>query len=210
MKQHNFFALSLASMLILIGAGCQSSATVDTSSSTQTPPSVAEEGQLDIQAEGEPTIDMRDDIKEGTDVKVNADTDIQVKLDTKPKAEVKNDTTAKVETTPEVPPVTPPKVEVKEEVKVTVKDFTITASNFKFAPASLTVKKGDKVRITFKNSGGFHDFVIDEFLVATKQIGDGAQDVVEFTADKVGTFEYYCSVGSHRAMGMKGTLTVTQ
>ena len=30
----------------------------------------------------------------------------------------------------------------------------------------------------------------------------------EFTADKVGSFEYYCSVGSHRSMGMKGVLKV--
>jgi hypothetical protein len=41
-----------------------------------------------------------------------------------------------------------------------------------------------------------------------EQVGAGASDVVEFTADKAGTFEYYCSVGNHRAMGMKGTLTV--
>jgi plastocyanin len=27
-------------------------------------------------------------------------------------------------------------------------------------------------------------------------------------ADKKGTFEYYCSVGQHRALGMKGKLVV--
>ena len=72
----------------------------------------------------------------------------------------------------------------------------------------MTVKKGDRVRITFKNSGGTHDFIIDEFNVATKRLNGGEQDAVEFTADKTGSFEYYCSVGSHRAMGMKGTLVV--
>ncbi|OGZ04204.1 MAG: hypothetical protein A2648_01320 [Candidatus Lloydbacteria bacterium RIFCSPHIGHO2_01_FULL_41_20] len=89
-----------------------------------------------------------------------------------------------------------------------IKEFTIIGSPFLFSPSSMTVKKGDTVRITFKNSGGTHDFKIDEFNVATKKINDGAEETVEFIADKTGSFEYYCSVGNHRAMGMKGTLTV--
>jgi nitrosocyanin len=90
-----------------------------------------------------------------------------------------------------------------------VKEFTVTGSAFKFDPATLTVKKGDKVKITFKNnSGGMHDFVIDELNVKSKVIASGAQEVIEFTADKTGTFEYYCSVGNHRQMGMKGNLVV--
>ncbi len=88
--------------------------------------------------------------------------------------------------------------------------FTVTGTNFAFAPSAMTVKKGDNVVITFKNGDGFHDFVIDELNVRTAQIQDGAQETVTFVADKAGTFEYYCSVGQHRAMGMKGTLTVTE
>jgi plastocyanin len=77
-----------------------------------------------------------------------------------------------------------------------------------FDPATITVNKGDKVKITFKNSGGMHDWKIDELSIATKKIKTGEEEVLEFTADKVGTFEYYCSVGDHRAKGMKGTLVV--
>ncbi len=91
-----------------------------------------------------------------------------------------------------------------------VKEFTVTGSNYAFAPATLSVQKGDHVKITFVNSGGMHDFVIDGFNVRTKTVQSGAQDVVEFDATQSGTFEYYCSVGNHRAMGMKGTLTVTE
>ena len=109
--------------------------------------------------------------------------------------------------------------EVKEEPKTApvnntvtttgaVKEFTISAKNFNFAPNTMTVKKGDRVRITLANGDGFHDLVIDEFGVATKKINTGMTEVVEFTADKTGSFEYYCSVGSHRMMGMKGTLVV--
>lgn len=91
-----------------------------------------------------------------------------------------------------------------------VKEFTVTGSNFSFDPKTITVKKGDRVKVTFKNKDGFHDFVIDEFNVATKQIQGGQQEVVEFVADQAGSFEYYCSVGQHRANGMFGSLVVEE
>lgn len=93
-------------------------------------------------------------------------------------------------------------------VKGDVKEFTVVGGNFTFSIASMKVSKGDKVRVIFQNEEGFHDFRIDEFNVATQKIKAGAEEIVEFTADKTGTFEYYCSVGTHRAMGMKGTLIV--
>lgn len=91
-----------------------------------------------------------------------------------------------------------------------VKSFTVEGSSMKFVPATMTVKKGDTVKVTFKNVNGFHDFVIDEFKVKTKQFQSPGEEVVEFVVDKAGSFEYYCSVGKHREMGMKGTLTVTE
>lgn len=89
-----------------------------------------------------------------------------------------------------------------------VKEFTVIGSSYLFDPSTITVNHGDKVKITFKNSGGMHDWRIDELGVATKKIKAGEEEVLEFTADKAGTFEYYCSVGEHRAKGMKGTLIV--
>ena len=89
-----------------------------------------------------------------------------------------------------------------------VKEFTVSGKNFSFSPSTIRVKKGDRVKVTFVNSEGFHDFVIDEYGVATKQLRSPASEVIEFTANKTGSFEYYCSVGTHRAMGMKGTLIV--
>lgn len=90
----------------------------------------------------------------------------------------------------------------------TVKEFNVTGQNFSFSPIIINVSKGDKVKIIFKNAEGTHDFVIDEFNVATKRLKTGEEETIEFTADKSGTFEYYCSVGSHRVMGMKGSLIV--
>lgn len=91
-----------------------------------------------------------------------------------------------------------------------LKEFTVVGKNFSFLPATLTVKKGDRVKIILQNTGGVHDLTIDEFGVATKRINSGEQGVIEFTADQVGDFEYYCSVGEHRQMGMKGALTVEE
>jgi len=89
-----------------------------------------------------------------------------------------------------------------------VKEFTVLGSNYKFEPSSITVKKGDTVKITFNNTGGFHDFALDEFNIKTSVIPSNQSATVQFVADKVGTFQYYCSVGNHRAMGMQGNLIV--
>jgi len=105
----------------------------------------------------------------------------------------------------------PTKETLEEEAVVAtgvVKEFTVSGNNFAFVPSIITVNKGDKVKVTFKNSIGFHDFVIDEYGVATKQTQAPTTEVIEFIANKKGSFEYYCSVGSHRMMGMKGTLIV--
>lgn len=89
-----------------------------------------------------------------------------------------------------------------------VKEVVVEGSAFKFMPAEIKVKKGQTVKIVFKNTGGMHDFVVDEFKAKTKIIKANETDTIQFVADKAGTFEYYCSVGNHRAMGMKGNLIV--
>jgi len=95
-----------------------------------------------------------------------------------------------------------------DETMGDVKEFTVNGSNFAFAPSTITVKKGDRVRITFKDDDGFHDLRIDGYDVGTSRVQTGQESVVEFTADKAGSFAYYCSVGQHRANGMKGTLII--
>jgi plastocyanin len=89
-----------------------------------------------------------------------------------------------------------------------VKTFDISAGNYFFTPKTISVNKGDTVQLVVTNSGGFHDLKIDEFNVATPRMNTGDTQTVTFVADKTGTFQYYCSVGDHRAMGMWGTITV--
>ncbi|MEK7140334.1 MAG: hypothetical protein AAB815_00960, partial [Patescibacteria group bacterium] len=54
------------------------------------------------------------------------------------------------------------------EEMVVVKEFTISGKNFSFTPSTITVQKGDRVKITFENTAGFHDFKIDAYGVAAK------------------------------------------
>lgn len=88
------------------------------------------------------------------------------------------------------------------------KTFTVVGTDFDFDVKEMKVKKGDTVTIVFKNSAGFHDWVIDEFDAKTKQLAAGKEETITFVADKTGTFEYYCSVGKHRENGMVGNLIV--
>ncbi|MDO8590237.1 MAG: cupredoxin domain-containing protein [bacterium] len=100
---------------------------------------------------------------------------------------------------------------LEEEVQtnlIGVKEFNIEAVPFSFTPTTLVVNKGDTVKITVKNVNGTHDLKIDEFGVATRTLKVGEEQTITFVADKTGSFQYYCSIGNHRAMGMVGTLTV--
>src|SRR3990170_605932 len=89
-----------------------------------------------------------------------------------------------------------------------VKTFAVDASNFAFSVKEMRVKKGDTVKVTVTNKDGLHDWTLDEFNAKTKRIAAGQSETVQFVADKVGTFEYYCSVGNHRQQGMVGKLIV--
>jgi plastocyanin len=94
-----------------------------------------------------------------------------------------------------------------------VKEFTMTAYYDKkgkwFSLKTMEVKKGDMVRIKITNTAGMHDFSLDEYGIK-KELPLNQEVVVEFTADKAGTFEYYCSMPGHKAAGQRGTLTVTE
>lgn len=89
-----------------------------------------------------------------------------------------------------------------------VRTVAVTSKPFAFTPTEIRVKQGERVKIALTNESGTHDWVIDEFSARTDILQPGQTDEVEFTATKAGTFEYYCSVGNHRQMGMKGKLIV--
>ncbi len=154
-----------AAALLLVGAGCSTTANVETNTTPSKPAD-----QTTTQPTETPAVNDTDD---SAGVTVDVGADVEVNVDT-------------------------PKLV----------EFTVTGKGLSFDLKEMKVKKGDKVKVTFINAEGFHDWVLDEFNVKTKQIAAGQSETVEFTADKTGTFEYYCSVGKHRQNGMFGKLIV--
>jgi len=79
----------------------------------------------------------------------------------------------------------------------------------RFSVNEIKVNKGDLVKISVNTLSGTHNFTIDEFNVAS-ETPEGEITVIEFTADQVGEFVFYCSKGQHRALGQWGTLIVSE
>lgn len=75
---------------------------------------------------------------------------------------------------------------------------------------TLMVHEGETVQITLINGeGAEHDVVLDDFAARSNRVvAKGASSTLSFSADKVGEFDYYCSVAGHRAAGMEGRIQV--
>jgi heme/copper-type cytochrome/quinol oxidase subunit 2 len=90
-----------------------------------------------------------------------------------------------------------------------VRTFDVTASKFKFEPATISVTLGDTVRLRLRSADRSHAFAIKKFRVKTLIPKGGETITVEFVADQAGTFAFtcaeYCGTGHE---GMKGTLVV--
>lgn len=90
------------------------------------------------------------------------------------------------------------------------KTVTVEAGSFYYSPKEIRVKKGDRVKIIMTSKDMMHDFMIDELNVQLPITSAGETKTVEFVAEKAGEFEYYCSVGQHRANGQVGKLIVEE
>ena len=86
----------------------------------------------------------------------------------------------------------------------------VTGTDVTFDKKEIRVKKGEKVAVLFKNSGGTHSFVIDELRVQTSIINSGQEALVNIPTDKTGTYEYYCSFDGHKVLGMAGKLIIEE
>ena len=90
-----------------------------------------------------------------------------------------------------------------------ITEMSVVGTEFSFNPASISVKAGERVKITFRNDGGApHNLILEGLGTGTKTIGGGQTDIVEFTAPSSGTYAFFCSIPGHRAAGMEGNLKV--
>jgi heme/copper-type cytochrome/quinol oxidase subunit 2 len=93
-----------------------------------------------------------------------------------------------------------------EDIKV----VEVVGGSFYFKPNEIVVKKGEKVKIVLNSADMMHDFVVDELAIKSSIVKSGETGEVEFIATEAGEYEFYCSVGNHKAMGMVGTLIVEE
>lgn len=100
--------------------------------------------------------------------------------------------------------------QIVEEEDEPITEIVVSGKEFSFSPSTISVKRGDKVRIVFKNEGKMmHDFVVEELGIRTKIVNPGESDTLEFTVPDDGSpLTYYCSVATHRALGMEGSFSI--
>ena len=87
--------------------------------------------------------------------------------------------------------------------------LTIPMQDVKFLTEDITVNKGDNVLMTRVNSDPIrHDFTIDELDIKVDLWDEGQVFNLGFTAEREGTYSFYCSIEGHRLAGMEGTITI--
>jgi plastocyanin len=86
--------------------------------------------------------------------------------------------------------------------------LTVTATEFAFEPADLSLPAGQDTEVTLRNDGVVeHDITVDELdLEIYADAGDSVTQTVNVPA---GSYPYYCSIPGHRQSGMEGTLTAS-
>jgi plastocyanin len=91
----------------------------------------------------------------------------------------------------------------------------VSATEFQFAPSTLTVTVGQPVTWTVSNDGTLpHDLRVQvgsqtvDAAPGDANIAPGSTATFNYTFTAPGTYEFWCPVGSHRDRGMVGTLTV--
>jgi heme/copper-type cytochrome/quinol oxidase subunit 2 len=92
------------------------------------------------------------------------------------------------------------------------REIKIEAYQFGFQPDVINVKKGENIRLIFTSRDVAHGvFITDGIDMATKTFGRGQTEIIEFTANKTGTFNMQCSVycGDGHPQ-MKGRIIVSE
>ena len=88
-------------------------------------------------------------------------------------------------------------------------DHLIEAGNYYYSPQSLTIQVGETVQ--WDNVAGYHDVdftsgPVDIYIPPVS----GPAVIGSYTFTVPGTYEYICSIGSHEALGMVGTIIVEE
>lgn len=191
---NKYFALGITALLAA-GAGCASTSTTNTSNATN----------LNL-TNTNPTLE----------VPVDANSNINEAVVEEDTTEIDEDVDDTIETTDETDEATDTEdadneVDDEEETtEATVQEFDVVASQFEFTPGTITVKKGDTVKLNLSSEDVPHGFSLAVFDIS-ETLSPGKTTTVEFVADQAGTFNFICNIvcGSGHS-GMTGQLIVEE
>lgn len=86
-----------------------------------------------------------------------------------------------------------------------VHEIKMSAKKYEYTPGEIHVKQGEHVRLLITATDRKHGFEIKDLGIKT-DLEKGEETVVEFTADKPGTYEFrcsnFCGFGHRRMKGM--------
>jgi len=88
------------------------------------------------------------------------------------------------------------------------REFTVTARDYRFSPDRIEVMQDDLVKITVQSADHAYSLTIDEYRVS-RRVPAGGTTMLEFRADRMGTFTFYSNLTSDaRHAKMSGQLVV--
>ncbi len=112
-------------------------------------------------------------------------------------------------TTPSSP--TPTLAGATESAKLstnTVNIINVEGGSYYFEPRNITATVGEKVKIILTSVSMEHDLVIEQLGVRIPVTKSGETGSITFTPKKAGVYQFHCTVGKHKQLGMQGTLTI--
>ena len=90
----------------------------------------------------------------------------------------------------------------------TRREFTVTARDYSFSPNRVEVQQDDLIKLTVQSADNAYGFTIDDYRVS-KRVPAGGSTVIEFRADRAGTFAFYSNLSNDtRHSKMSGQLIV--
>ena len=90
----------------------------------------------------------------------------------------------------------------------TRREFTVTARDYSFSPNRVEVQQDDLIKLTVQSADNAYGFTIDDYRVS-KRVPAGGSTVVEFRADRAGTYTFYSNLSNDaRHSKMSGQLIV--
>ena len=88
-------------------------------------------------------------------------------------------------------------------------NVTVTATEFKFDPATINATPGQTVNLSVKNNGSVQHTWVQKDSNVTLTVDPGKTATKTFTApSKAGTYVIECDIAGHKEAGMVGQLVV--